>query len=289
MKRRIGDRKDGYKLRKTDPFFRVIPHIMKERSDAQVFFEDRIYLEEPNKLIRELRKEGHKIGFLHILMASMIRTISQKPKINRFISGKKAYARNEIVFSLAVKKNMSPDSEETIIKLVFKPEATIYDVIGELNKKIEGNKGVTEKNETDKVAKLMSFFPSFGIGIIMSMFRFLDNHRMLPKSLINASPFHTSCFITDLGSLGIRPVYHHLYNFGTTTIFIAFGTRSRESKIEKDLNVINKKAIDLRIVVDERVVDGYYFASAIKYAKDIMSNPIELLQPPKNVVFDNEI
>ena len=107
MRRRFGDRKDGYKLRKADPFFRIIPYLMKERSDAQVFFEDRIYLDQTNVLIRKLRKEGYKLGFLHVLIASMVRTMSQKPKINRFVRGHKTYARRDISFSLAVKKDMS--------------------------------------------------------------------------------------------------------------------------------------------------------------------------------------
>ena len=107
MKRRLGDRKDGWRLRKVDPFFKMIPYIMRERNDAQVFFEERIYLEETLKMIRELRREGYKAGFLHVVIASMVRVISQKPKVNRFVRGHKTYARSEISFSLAVKKEMS--------------------------------------------------------------------------------------------------------------------------------------------------------------------------------------
>ena len=118
MRRRLGDRADGYKLRKVDPLFRMIPHIMTERSDAQVFFEDDIYLEETHKFIRRLRKEGYRLGFLHVVIASMVRVISQKPKINRFVVGKQTYARNEISFSLAIKKEMTEEAEETILKLI---------------------------------------------------------------------------------------------------------------------------------------------------------------------------
>lgn len=289
MKRRFGDRKDGYRLRKADPFFRVIPYIMKERSDAQVFFEDKIYLDNCNTLIKKLRKEGYKIGFLHILIASMVRTMSQRPKINRFVRGKKTYARKDISFSLAVKKAMNDKEEETTIKITFEPTDTIYDVIEKMNSEINANKGETEGNNTDKMAKFMSIMPGFMIGGLMNFFTFWDNRGKLPRFLTNLSPFHSSCFVTDLGSLGIRPVFHHIYNFGTNTIFISFGTRTKEKIVDENQNVSYRKSTDIKIVVDERVVDGYYFATALKLAKEIMHNPETLLDPPLQVVIDDEI
>ncbi len=290
MRRRLGDRKDGYKLRHlNDQFFRVMPHIMKTRNDAQIFFEDRVYLEKTNKIIRQLRNEGYKLGFLHVVIASMVRIISQKPKINRFIAGRKIYARNEISFSLAVKKEMSEDSEETIIKILCKPTDTLYDVVEKINTEINANKHIDKSNNTDIAAKLLGLLPGFMLTCVMSLFRFLDYFGLLPRFLTKLSPFHSSVFVTDLGSIGIRPVYHHLYNFGTNTIFIAFGTRSKEQVIDRDLSVKKRKAMDMRIVSDERVVDGYYFANTIKLAKEIIEDPEILLNPPKSVIIDDEI
>ena len=289
MKRRIGDRSDGYRLRKTDPFFRLLPHIMKERSDAQVFFEDRIYLEETHKLIRNLRKQGYKLGFLHVVVAAMVRTISQKPKINRFVRGKKTYARNEISFCLAVKKEMSEEGEETTIKIKFDPKDTLYDVVDKVNKAIDENKVVEDHNGTDILAKILASLPNFLLSFAMGLIKFLDNRRMLPKSIIELSPFHSSFWITDVGSIGIRPVYHHIYNLGTTTVFLAFGTRSKEQVINGDNKVENRKAMDIKIVADERVVDGYYYSGAIKLAKKLMTRPELLLTPPEEVILDNEI
>lgn len=289
MKRRFGDRKDGYRLRKADPFFRIIPHIMKERSDAQVFFEDRIYLEETQKLIRQLRKEGHKVGFLHIVIAAMVRVMSQKPKVNRFVVGKKTYARNEISVSLAVKKSMSEDGEETTIKVKFEPTDTLYDVTEKVNKAIDENKVTESENSTDLAAKILSKLPNFLLAFTMWMIKKMDNHGMLPRFLTELSPFHSSAFITDVGSIGIRPVYHHIYNLGTNTVFMSFGTRSKEQVVGDDMEVVTRKAMDIKIVADERVVDGYYFAGAIKMTKKLLTKPQELLEPPLQVIIDNEI
>jgi len=289
MKRRLGDRKDGFKLRKADPLFRLIPHIMPERSDAQVFFEERIYLDKPQQLIRQLRNEGYKVGFLHVMIAAMVRVISQKPKVNRFVVGKRTYARNEISVSLAVKKEMSEEGEETTIKVRFNPTDTIYDICDKINAEIEQNKIVTEKNSADKMVKFFNYLPQFMLTFLVGFIKFLDRHNRMPKFIIDLSPFHSSMFVTDLGSLGIKPVYHHIYNFGTNTIFIAFGVRSKEQIIDDDLSVSNRKAMDLKVVADERVVDGYYFAGAIKMVSKIMGDPFVLLTPPKEVVIDDEL
>ena len=289
MKRRFGDRVDGYKIRKADPFFRVIPHIMPHRSDSQVFFEDRIYLEETHKFIRRLRKEGYRFGFLHVVIAAMVRTISQKPKINRFVVGRRTYARNEISFSLAVKKDMSEEAEETTIKVKFEPTDTIFEVIEKVNAAIELNKIKETENNTDFFAKLLARLPNFLLRFALNLIRFLDDHNKLPKKIIELSPFHASMFITDVGSIGIKPIYHHIYNLGTNTVFLAFGTRSKEQRISEDLQVDNRKAMDIKIVADERVVDGYYFAQAIKLSKRLLTNPELLTEKPEKVIVDNQI
>jgi len=289
MKRRFGDRKDGYRLRKADPLFRLIPYIMKDRTDAHVFFEDRIYLEKINKLIKEMRAEDIKVGFLHIVIASMIRTISQKPKVNRFVSGKKTYARRELSVSLAVKKEMSETAEETTIKLFFEPTDTLYDVVNKVNDEVEKNKDVQSENSADKFNKFITFLPGFLISFTVFIVKFLENRGLLPKSLTKFSPFHSSVFISDLGSLGINPIYHHIYNFGTNSFFVTFGKRAKEQYIDDDNNVKIRKAMDIKIAVDERIVDGFYFANVIRTLMRTMSNPEQLLTPPKEVVIDDEI
>ena len=289
MKRRFGDRKDGYRLRKADPLFRFIPYVMKERSDAHVFFEDRIYLEKINKLIKEMRAEDIKVGFLHIAIAAMIRTVSQKPKANRFVAGKKTYARKDLSVSLAVKKEMSETAEETTIRIFFKPTDTLYDVVEKVNSEVEKNKDVQSNNSGDKFNRMITYLPGFLISFSFFMIKFLDNRGLLPNFLTKISPFHSSVFISDLGSLGINPIYHHIYNFGTNSFFITFGKRAKEQHIGEDNKVKIRKAMDIKIAVDERIVDGFYFANVIRMLLRTMSNPEQLLTPPKEVIIDDEI
>ena len=286
-RRRFGDRYDGRLLRTIDPFYKIIPYIMRARTDAQNFFDDRIEIGKTEAFLRNKRKgEIKDIGLLHIIVAAMVRVISQKPQINRFIAGQKIFARNEILISLALKKEMKEDSPETTIKLVFEPADTIYDVVAKVNKAVSENKKTDTNNDTDKTARIFMMCPGFLVKFLVWFLTTLDYYGLMPRIINRVSPFHTSVFITDLGSLGIQPIYHHLYEFGTTSVFIAFGMKQKEKSINKDNNFIEKKYINLKVVTDERIADGHYFASSFKLFKHYVQNPEKLEMPPEKVIED---
>lgn len=286
-KKRFGDRYDGRLIRSADPFFKVIPYIMKSRTDSQVFFEETLDLGPIEAYLKEKRRSGMKnISFLHIVIAAIVRTISQKPGINRFVAGQKIFARNDILISLAVKKELKEESPETTLKMKFDPTDTIDIVANKVNEAIEKNKNMEANNSTDKTAKIVSMCPGIIIKFIVWFLTLLYYYGMMPKIINEVSPFHTSVFITDLGSLGIQPVFHHIYNFGTTSVFMAFGIKRKEKVIDSDNNIVEKRFINLRVVGDERIVDGYYFANAFKVFKRYMQHPEMLETPPEKVVED---
>jgi len=288
-KRRFGDRYDGRRLRTLDPFYRIIPFIMKSRVDAQNYFEEKIEITRAEAYLRKKRKTADtNLGLLHLLVAAMVRTIALKPALNRFVAGRRIYARNEILVSLAIKKELKEESPETTIKFKFEPTDTLMDVARKMNEKIEQNKVLDSANATDKTAKLIMLCPNFIVRFIVFVVNILDYFGLVPKIINEVSPFHTTLFITDLGSLGIAPVYHHLYNFGTTSIFVSFGAKFKEKVIDSHNNVIDKKFIGVKISTDERIVDGHYYASAFKLFKQLINNPERLDVPPEKVVSDIE-
>jgi hypothetical protein len=286
-RRRFGDRYDGRRLRSLNPFYQITPYIMRTRADSQNYFEDDIEIGNVEKWLRRQRDAGSTdIGFLHVLMAAAVRTISQRPQLNRFVAGQRIYARNEILISLALKKRLQEDSAETTIKLAFLPTDTVYDVAAKINAAVEENKAAETKNDTDNTARLFMLAPGFLVRALLFVMRALDFHGKLPRALHHASPFHTSVFITDLGSLGIKSVYHHLYDFGTTSLFIAFGAKERRREVDREGKHVERKYIGVKVTADERICDGHYFASAFKYVASLLKNPAELEQPPAGVAED---
>lgn len=284
QKRRIGDRYDGRRLRSLDPLYRLIPFIMRYRSDSQNFFEDKIEISHTEAYLRRLKKSsGTSIGMLHVLVAAMVRTIALRPALNRFIAGQNIYARNEILVSLAIKKELTVESPETTIKFAFEPTDTLSQIAMKMNALIIENKVPDTQNDTDKLAHLLMLCPGFLLKFIVFLLRSLDYIGCMPRIINKLSPFHTSFFVTDLGSLGIKPIHHHLYDFGTTSIFLAFGVKLKEREIDSNNNYVDRKYITMKVVTDERTVDGHYYASAFKLFRTFVQHPERLEVVPEKL------
>lgn len=274
----FGHRSDGRKLKTVPPFFRVIPCVMLERNDAQVYFKQDIKLKELDEYIDRKAKEGIKLSYMNIIYAAIVRIIAERPYLNRFAMNGSLYARNQIFVSLAIKKSFADEGQETTIKLPFTGTENIFEIKEKLDNAIEKNKDYSTSNNTDALAKTFSIVPNGFIRAAFKLLKFLDKHGAVPKSIISASPFHTSVFLTNVGSLGIDSIYHHLYNFGTTSLFFTMG-KKKKSYIYEDDEMHEEKCITIAFVGDERICDGYYYATSFKQLSKYLKKP-ELLEQP---------
>ena len=274
----FGHRSDGRKLKTVPPFFRVIPCVMLERNDAQVYFKQDIKLKELDEYIDRKAKEGIKLSYMNIIYAAIVRIIAERPYLNRFAMNGSLYARNQIFVSLAIKKSFADEGQETTIKLPFTGTENIFEIKEKLDNAIEKNKDYSTSNNTDALAKAFSIVPNGLIRAAFKFIKFLDKHGAVPKAIISASPFHTSVFLTNVGSLGIDSIYHHLYNFGTTSLFFAMG-KKKKSYIYDDDEMHEEKCITIAFVGDERICDGYYYATSFKQLSKYLKKP-ELLEQP---------
>ena len=286
-KRRFGDRSDGRRVRTLAPLYKVSPFIMKTRTEAQNYFSESLELEEVEKFIRKKREEGLKgLGILHIFIGAYVRAVSQRPGINRFIAGQRIFARNGIEVVMMVKKEMSIYGTETSIKIKLDPRDTIDEIYEKVNAEIDNIKNRKADNGTDKLAAALDRIPGLILSLAISVIRTMDYFGILPRMIIDASPFHGSMFVTDLGSLGIRPIYHHLYDIGNIPVFLAFGMKRRVTVLKRDGTAEEKKVVDYTLVTDERICDGFYYASAFRLMKDYFRKPELLDSPPKAVTED---
>jgi len=272
----FGHRSDGRKLKSLPAIFKIIPQVMRTRADSQVYYRYDMPIKGMDEYISKKAEENIKITYMNIIYAAMVRLMAQRPQLNRFIMNGRTYARNEIEISLAIKKSLTDDGEETTIKIPFTGEENIFEVKEKLDDVINLNKKDETSNETDVLAKALAFIPTFLLKIAVSFIMFLDKHGMLPKFIIKASPFHTSAFLTNVASLGIDAIYHHLYNFGTTGLFLAMGKKKKDY-IYEDEDIKEEKCISLAFVCDERICDGYYFANSVKMFNKYLRRP-ELLE-----------
>lgn len=272
----FGFRSDGKKVKNVSLIFRVIPHIMKTRNDSQVYFSQDVPIKSMDAYINKKAQEGIKVSYMHIIYAAIIRTIYERPWLNRFVIDGRTYDRNDIFVSLTIKKSLEDSAEETVVKLKFTGKETILDIKEKLEDTILKNKDIKMKNNMDKLVLALGKTPNIVLKLVVGLFKVLDKYGLLPKKIIELSPFHTSAFLTNVGSLGIDAIYHHLYNFGTTSLFFAMGKKKKDF-IHEDEEIIEEKCISIAFVGDERICDGYYYANSFKLFNKYIKKP-ELLE-----------
>ena len=286
-RRRFGDRKDGRLIRSLPAYAKFSPYIMTTRNDSCNLYDESMEITEVDRRLRRLRVDGYKgIGMLHFIIAAYIRIVSMLPGINRFVVGRRIYAANDISVIMTVKRSLPIDASETSIKVHFSPTDTIFDVYRKLNEKIDEVKASEEHNSTEDVAEAICRLPRPILRLVVGVLRVMDYFGWLPESLVEASPFHGSFIVTDLGSLRIRPVFHHIYNFGTLPVFIAFGAKHHVYELDRHGNMVDRKYVDVKFTLDERTVDGHYWAQAFQAWRYIFQHPEILEQPPTKVVED---
>lgn len=286
-KRRFGDRKDGRLLRSLPAFNKFIPYIMPARNDRTNQYEESFEVSSVDRMLRRLRVDGYKgIGILHFLIAGYIRGLSMLPGMNRFVVGRRVYARNNIEVVMTVKRSLAVDATETTIKVEFEPTDTIIDVYRKMTEKIDEIKTSEDTNNTEDVADALCRAPRFLLRFAVAVIRMLDYFGWLPESLTSASPFHGSMIITDLGSLRIGPIYHHIYNFGTLPVFVAFGAKRHSYELDRHGEMVDRKYIDCKFVMDEGTVDGHYYAQFLQAFRYMFLHPELLEAPPTRVVED---
>jgi len=287
-KKRFGDRKDGRRLRTIEPISTLIPFFMKERNESTNLVTDSVDLSYLDSYVRQKKAEGHKnFNAMHVLVASYVRGISQKPGCNRFISGRRIFARNSIEVVMEVKKRLELNAPATMLKFKFNPFDTALDVYKEMNDKINAYMNSPDDMEGfDKIARFLTYIPTFIYRIFVNLLLWQDYHGWLPEFIREASPGHCSLLITSMASLGIPSIYHHLYDFGNCPMFISFSTARHAYEMNKDGEVENKHYLDINYSTDDRICDGQYYAAGLREIRKHLKNPHLLDVPPENVVVD---
>lgn len=293
-KKRWGDRYDGFLVRNLDPMSRLEPYFMPSKTDAWVLFEDKIDITKLEAFIKEKRKsELPTLTMYHVIFAAIVRAFCEVPELNRFVVNSKVYSRNEIRGSMVVMKGMRRDSERSMISPRFQLEDTLPDVV----RRIEEETGqidtttssvIDDPNKTkfDKAETALGMIPAWLLKVAMWFIKKTDKHGMLPKSLHKVSPFHSSFFITNMGSIGMDSVYHHVYEFGTLSIFGAIGRKENYCELDERGEVKRGVRMKLQFVVDERACDGYLYALGFRRIRSLLLRPEQLMTPPEKIEFD---
>lgn len=278
-------RSDGKRLKHADPMYTVAAHIMAKRTDAMNMITLDIPVDPIQNYINKKRKMGISVSHMSIVLAAFVQTIAEYPELNRFVVNKNIYARNEIAVGMVVLKAGQIDG--TMSKMYFNPKDNITDVNNTINKFVDENRNSPDNNGTEKMIKILLGIPGI-LRIGVNIFKFLDKHGILPKKIVDISPFHNTLVISNLASIRTNHIYHHIYDFGTTSIVVTMGN-TREVAKRKNGEIVFEKCMPLGVVMDERICSGYHFAIAFRRMKQLLSNPELLEESVKNVKIDDSL
>ncbi|MCQ2530602.1 MAG: 2-oxo acid dehydrogenase subunit E2 [Lachnospiraceae bacterium] len=279
-RRKFGDRFDGKLIKKIDPMHVICPILYPNRCDNEAYIAERIDMAPIRAYLEKLNKEEKDFPYttFHIIVTAILKTLTLRPKLNRFVANKLMYQRNKTVASFVVKKLFSDEGEEALALVEAKPEDTMQTIHQKLFQQIS----VSRSDVVDKSSESMdivSKMPRRLTRAFCEFICFLDRIGKCPKGFIETDPYYTSCVLSNLGSLHLHSGYHHLTNWGTCSLFCIVGEIKKTSYVKEDGTVGVKETVDLGLTVDERLADGYYCAKSIRLLEKLLANP-ELLELP---------
>ena len=288
-KKRWGDRRDAVWLRDLDALHVFMPYLYPNRADNEAFISETIDLENIDRYLAEKNaalpdgEEPYKLFYL--LLAALVKTITLRPKMNRFIKGGRVYQRDKLSLAFVVKKKFQDDAHEALAFIEFDETTTIDDVRRKLAEEIHACRSNQIDNSTAGM-EMLGRLPRPALRLVMWVLHRLDYYGRVPYSLVKTDPNYATCFITNLGSIGLKAGYHHLSNWGTNSIFIVIGEKSLQPHWEADGSMSMREVLPLGLTLDERIADGYYYSRTVKLLKYLLHNP-QLLETPANEEVDD--
>lgn len=291
----FGHRCDGKKVKNLNIIDKAEPFFMPQRIDAVNYTTVKVPCATLDEFIARERRNGNSYNYMHLVIATLVRIMYTRKKHNRFIMRGSIYQRNYISVSMDVKKRLDEEGDDMTLKFMFTGRESLPEVKEIVDSEIAKAVQEGEVDKTTKYASKLVKLPDFLFRWALAIFRWMDRHGMLTKGMVSASPFHTSVFLTNLKSIKLGHIYHHLYNFGTTSMFVSMGKEKMEPYIENNKEIKIGKFMNLGMSLDERVADGFYMGKTLKLCNDILANPDTLLQSmpddgsiPKKLVRKNK-
>ena len=279
--KRLGDRRDATLLRNTDAMHFIMGIIYPHRADNEAYIAERVNLEPIKAYLAGKNVEGipFKYTFFHVILTALVKTVTLRPKLNRFYANENYYQRNKVTAGFVIKKEFSDGSEEAVALLEAKPDATIDTIHQEIYQRVHATRNEQKMNTTDNSMDILNKLPRFLSKAVIRFIRWLDRHGWCPDVLIGDDPNYSSVFLSNLGSIKLRSGYHHLTNWGTCSLFCVIGEKKWTPLYDAHGLVEMRETVDLGLTVDERIADGYYYSKSIRLFKYLLEHPALLEQP----------
>lgn len=267
----IYHRADGTYIKDLPSYIKFFPFLMPHRKDAAVYFSQKIDLTKTMTYC-----ETNQVKIFHVFIASLVRLGIEKPVFNRFVVGKRIYQRSELVIGFMAKATLDEASKEVSVKVNFDENDRLASVSKKVKRQVNIVKSGGDFN-ADGTIDFLTKLPKWITALIFSTIRLIDHFGLLSKSFIDDNPLYVSAYVTNVGSIGLDAPFHHMYEWGTTSLFAALGKVHRDVVVDKENTVKVTDIVNVNFTIDERIADGIYMAKALEGFKRYMEDP-ELLE-----------
>ncbi len=283
-KKRWGDRRDGTRIRDFDAMHSFMPYMLGDRIGNEAVMNDEVETDAILRFLEKKNAEGDdfKYTIFHVVVAALAKAIYLRPAMNRFIIGHRYFDRNRISFSFTAKRSFADHSEEFLVILKVDPESGVSpleQVHAEIKRQVNRARNENKQDGATDAMDVLNKLPRFMLRIVMKVLIWLDYHGHLPKSMLEVDPYHTTCFVSNLGSIKMSASYHHLANWGTNSFFVLIGEKKLRPVIGENGEVTVKEMLPMGYTIDERIADGFYFCKSVKLLRYLLRNPEILDQP----------
>ena len=138
MKKKWGDRRDGELIRKLDSMHYIMPLMYPNRCDNEAFLHVRVdltnamaYLEKKNN-----RDIPYRYNLFQMVVTAVLKTVTLRPELNRFIVNGSLYQRRELTAAFTVKKVFSDNGGEALARIHAKDSDTIDTIHDEIYRQV---------------------------------------------------------------------------------------------------------------------------------------------------------
>ncbi|MBR3037041.1 MAG: 2-oxo acid dehydrogenase subunit E2 [Lachnospiraceae bacterium] len=281
MGKRFGDRRDGELIRNVDSMHIIMPLMYPNRCDNEAYIGEIIDLTNVNAYLEKKNTDNpaYPYKLFQVMVTAMLKAITLRPEMNRFIANKNLYQRNHVSAAFTVKKIFKDGGDEALAKINAKPTDTIDTIHDEIFRQVSYVRKDDNKDQSTQSMDMLQKLPRPLLKMVGAGARFLDRHGWMPASVVATDPYQSSVVLSNIGSLKMNCGYHHLTNWGTTSVFCLIGQIREKPFIEKDGSTTFRQTVQIGLTIDERIADGYYYSKTIRLVKKLLENP-ELLERP---------
>ncbi len=275
------DRVDGRRIRDPGPFHAILPFLMRGRNESAVYYSKDIDVEAAVRYVHRRNTESgeRRFSLFGLILTAAAQTFVLKPRLNRFVHGKALYERKSLKFSFIVKKRLTEDAKETTAQVTFPADVTADSAAQIITRAVELARG-QDMTPDEREASIIHRIP-FGKFIVSRVFRLLDRFNVAPSFMLESDPLYSSAFFANLGSIGLDTPFHHLYEWGTASLFVVVGRLFQKETRGSDGVYRKKNYVNVKMTLDERIADGLYFARAAALFQRLVQHPERMERPPE--------